>query len=215
MAKKKSTGPEDPDKLVRQHAGTYRTADERFEVRQADQGWFLVDASQTDEFGQALVRGPFATLAAVRDAIPEARSAKVVSLTRRAAAKESTKAGGKPATKPKPPPPPPPSWLDQLPSDERATIRRLIRALEAEGVPDAEKLVRRDQQGLLPAVAGTLIQRRLDALLDDATPKERALVARVIKLLGADGRSIRDPLPGWSLVEVGPEPEPPNRRITL
>lgn len=34
----------DPDKLVRQAAGTYRTADERFEVHgTASSGWFLVD----------------------------------------------------------------------------------------------------------------------------------------------------------------------------
>jgi hypothetical protein len=102
----------DPDKLERQKAGTYRTADERFEVRQADQGWFLVDSQQTDDFGQALVRGPFPTLQAVRDAIPEARSAKVVSLARRSA---SAKPGGAKAkaraAKPKPEPPESkPSW---------------------------------------------------------------------------------------------------------
>lgn len=208
---KKPAAP-DPDKLQRQQAGTYRTADERFDVRQADQGWFLVDAQQTDGFGQPLVRGPFTTLQAVRDAIPEARSAKVVSLARRSAATRPAGTGKAP-TPPKATPKP--TWLDQLPSDERASARRLIGALESQGVKDAEQLVRRDRDGLLPAIAATLLQRRLDALLADANDEERKLVATVVKLLTSDGRSLRDPLPGWSLVELGPEPEPPNRRITL
>ena len=46
----------DPDKLVRQQAGTYRTTDDRFEVREADVGWFLVDSEQTNEFGRASCR---------------------------------------------------------------------------------------------------------------------------------------------------------------
>lgn len=208
---KKSAAP-DPDKLERQQAGTYRTADERFDVRQADQGWFLVDSQQTDGFGQPLVRGPFATLQAVRDAIPEARSAKVVSLARRSAATGPAGARAKAA---KPKPEPKPSWLDQLPSDERASARRLIGALESQGVRDAEQLVRRDRDGLLPAIATTILQRRLDDLLADASDEERKLVAKVVQLIASDGRSVRDPLPGWSLVELGPEPEPANRRITL
>jgi hypothetical protein len=75
MPTRKATPP-DPDKLVRQEAGTYRTPDGRFEARNADQGWFLVDAEQTDDFGQPLVRGPFPTLKAVGAAVPEARRAK-------------------------------------------------------------------------------------------------------------------------------------------
>jgi hypothetical protein len=82
-------------------------------------------------------------------------------------------------------------------------------------VKDAEQLVRRDRDGLLPAVASTLVKGRLDDLLAGASDEERKLVAKVVKLLTSDGRSLRDPLPGWSLVELGPEPEPPNRRITL
>lgn len=206
----------DPDALQRQRAGTYRTADERFEVRQADQGWFLVDAQQTDDFGQALVRGPFATLKAVREAIPEARSAKVVSLPRRAAAKASGKnTVASPPKRAPEPPEPPPSWIDKLPSDERAGVRRVVRALEAEGVANAEKLVRRDHGGLLPVVATTLIRQRLEAVLGDASAAERKLVRRAVKVLTEEGRTARGPLPGWSIVELGPEPEPPNRRIVV
>ena len=216
-----STTPaaKDPDALQRQQAGTYRTADERFEVRQADQGWFLVDSQRTDDLGQALVRGPFPTLKAVREAIPEARSAKVVSLPRRAAAKagakgRATKQANTPKRAPEPPPAPE-SWIDRLPSDERAHVRRVVRALEAEGVTDAEQLVRRDRDGLMPAVATRLIEARLAAVLAEASPKERELVARAVAVITGDGHRLPAPLPGWSVVEIGTEPAPPNRRITL
>jgi hypothetical protein len=71
----------DPNKLVRQEAGSYRTADERFEVRGSGNRWFLVDSTQTDELGQQLIRGPYATLNDVRDALPEARGAALKPLT--------------------------------------------------------------------------------------------------------------------------------------
>lgn len=71
----------DSNKLVRHEAGSYRSADDRFEVRREGDRWFLVDSAQRDELGQQLVRGPFATLAEVRDALPEARRAALKPLT--------------------------------------------------------------------------------------------------------------------------------------
>ena len=71
-----------PDRLVRQSAGTYRTEDDRFEVRSGDTGWFVVDSEQTNEFGQELMHGPFATRKAAREAVPGARSPKVTALRR-------------------------------------------------------------------------------------------------------------------------------------
>ena len=47
-ATSKADATADPNKLVRQRAGTYRTGDDRFEVREADVGWFLVDSEQTN-----------------------------------------------------------------------------------------------------------------------------------------------------------------------
>ncbi len=213
MPKQKPPTQDDPDRLVRQVAGTYRSEDERFEVRQTDQGWYLVDAEQTDDFGQELVRGPFPTLAAVRTAIPPARSSKVVPLPRRAPPPAERGASKKPKVKPRPVAPP--SWIDRLPAAEATAVRRLVRALEAEGIEKAEALVQRDRDGLLPAVVTQLIQRRIGAILDGASPSERELVARVVALLTADGVAPRDALPGWMLVEIGPEPVPPNRRIGL
>jgi hypothetical protein len=65
----------DPNRLVRQEAGSYRSEDDRFEVRREGDRWFLIDSAQTDELGQQLIRGPYATLADVREAISEARRA--------------------------------------------------------------------------------------------------------------------------------------------
>jgi len=218
MAKARATGKtdatSDPDKLVRQKAGTYRTEDERFEVREADVGWFLVDSDQTNEFGQELIQGPFPTLKAVRGALPDARTAKPAGGKPTAKRTKSPKKAKEPE-----PEPPPPSWIDQLQKPERAAVRKLIGSLEREGIKDAEALVRRDREGLLPAVAVRLIERRLEALVDDLPDAERnratALLRRAAEVLSAEGTTLRDPLPGWSVVEIGAVPEPPNRRIDL
>jgi hypothetical protein len=73
MAKKKAEQPPDPDRVVRESAGIYRTEDGRFELRQGGVGWYLVDAQRTNELGQELLHGPFSTLKEARDEIPQAR----------------------------------------------------------------------------------------------------------------------------------------------
>lgn len=215
MPARKTDAPSDPDRLVRQAAGDYRTEDDRFEVRQADVGWFLVDSEQSNEFGQELIHGPYATLKAVRQAIPGARDAKARAkpMPARPAARRRTERA--PAR-----PPPPPTWVDELPSAEGRSVRKLIAALEREGIEDAEALVRRDRDGLLPAVAARLIASRLAALVDQVPAGERdaarQLVGRVAEVLSGEGTTLTEPLPGWVLVEVGPEDEPPkHRRIDL
>ncbi|HXG27126.1 MAG TPA: GNAT family N-acetyltransferase [Candidatus Binatia bacterium] len=65
---------ETAEKLQREHAGTYRTADGRFTVEQSSSGWMLLDAEQVNELGLPLARGPFPTLDEARAAIPEART---------------------------------------------------------------------------------------------------------------------------------------------
>ena len=214
-AKKASVAADaaDPDKLVRQAAGTYRTADDRFEVRgSSSAGWFLVDTAQANDFGQELILGPFATLDAVREAIPPARSSKVAPIRPKATS------GRRRREKPAPPPPPPPTWIDRLPKTEVAAVRRLIAALEKDGVSDAEDLVRRDREGIGPAVATRLIERRLEAIVAELPERgrdgARELLRRAAEAISVDGRAVGE-LPGWSLVEIGPEPEPSNRRITI
>ncbi|NJD28376.1 MAG: GNAT family N-acetyltransferase [Chloroflexi bacterium] len=61
------------ERLKREQAGSYRTADGRFAVEQAGSGWMVLDAEQADELGLPLARGPFATLDDTRAAITAAR----------------------------------------------------------------------------------------------------------------------------------------------
>jgi len=72
---KKAAAPPDPAALQRVSAGRYVTGDERFSVEQGSNGWMVLDAAQTDDFGLPLVRGPFATLDAAKAALADARSA--------------------------------------------------------------------------------------------------------------------------------------------
>jgi hypothetical protein len=210
----KADAASDPNKLARKKAGTYQTADERFEVRQAALGWFLIDSTSTDELGQELVRGPFPTLTAVRQAIPDARrtTLKPLPRLRGTAANAATKPKAKPAPRPE-------SWLDRLPDAEAAAARRMIRALELEGVSEADQLVRDARKAREPRVAQRVLERRLDAIINDLSEDEREparhVMQRVLELLTSTGTTLFDPLPGWALVEIGPEPEPPNRRIAL
>lgn len=60
--------------LKREVAGRYLTRDGRFAVEQSSSGWLLIDNEATDELGQPLVRGQFATREAARDAIEAARA---------------------------------------------------------------------------------------------------------------------------------------------
>jgi GNAT superfamily N-acetyltransferase len=75
------------EKLKRERAGSYRTADGRFTVEQTSSGWLVMDAEQTDELGLALARGPFATIDAARDAITAARTGPAPTSAVRAATK--------------------------------------------------------------------------------------------------------------------------------
>ena len=210
---KRAPAEADPDRLVRQRAGIYRTEDERFEIQQTDNGWFLVDTTQANELGQPLMLGPFATLAAIRAALPDARTAKAAPK-----AKPPSKDRA-PAKAERAPAPPKRSWIDDLPSADATRVRSLIRRLEAEEITKAEELVRSDMKGLLPAVASRLIEQRLEALVDElpANAREggRRLVRRAAQVLSAEGTKMEPPLPRWALVEIGPEGEPPNRRIVI
>ncbi len=209
MPKRAADAPPDPDKLVRQTAGSYRTADDRFEARQAAQGWFLVDSEQSNEFGQELIHGPFGTLKELREAIPGSRKAKTIAMPK-------PPKPPKGAVKEEPKKPKPPTWIEKLSPAEGRAVRKTIAALERDGITDAELLVRRDRDGLLPAVAIRRIERRLAEAGDGASPKERKLIQQVAEILSAEGRAT-DALPGWTLVEVAPGDDPPakHRRIDL
>jgi hypothetical protein len=214
-AKQKKVKPvPGPDDLVRRTAGEYQTGDDRFVVRQSDSNWYVVDTEQTNEFGQELIHGPFPNLKQARGQISAARTVKPL-LRSTVRPKTSRKAAAPPPDEPKPKPQ---TWIDKLPAAEASEVRRLIRALERQGIADADGLVRKDRGGLLPAVATALLQRRLEELID-ALPETdrrgaRALADRIADLLTSTDR-LPDPLPGWALFETGAGREPTKRRIRL
>lgn len=213
---KKDKPPAGPDDLVRAAAGAYRSGDGRFEVQKADQGWFIVDSEQANEFGQQLIHGPFATLGDVTVAIPGSRDIKpLLRSARRTTAKKSTRAAKQTAPNK---PAPPPSWIDRLPRDEATQVRRLIRALERDGVKDTEALVRKDRGGLSAVVAKALLDRALAEVIDALPEKERGAAGRVVKRIGEvleAGTKVPPPLPGWALYELGTGREPTRRRLRI
>jgi hypothetical protein len=207
---------DDPNKLKRQKAGEYVSADGRFSVRSDAGRWYLIDSAVTDDLGQELIRGPYSTKEDAQAAMPEARRADIKALK-----PPALRAAGKPKGKSdaKPKPAPPPSWIDKLPATEARRVRAQIRALEREGISDAETLVKRDRGGLAPAIAQRLIEERLRVLTAELPTKERLAAERLIRraaaIVSGSGGQQPDDLPGWALVETGADPDPPNRRIIL
>jgi hypothetical protein len=71
-----TTSAADKDEsLKRLGGGRWQTRDERFTIEPQSGTWVVVDAEQTDDFGLALVRGPFGSLGAAKEAIATARGA--------------------------------------------------------------------------------------------------------------------------------------------
>lgn len=61
--------------LKRLGGGRWQTRDERFTIEPQSGTWVVVDAEQTDDLGLPLVRGPFGSLGAAKEAIEGARGA--------------------------------------------------------------------------------------------------------------------------------------------
>ena len=75
-----ATRKEQDDSLTRLGGSRWQTRDARFTIEPQSGTWAVVDAEQTDDLGLPLVRGPFGSLGAAREAIGAARvSAPVVS----------------------------------------------------------------------------------------------------------------------------------------
>lgn len=206
--KPKADATTDPDRLIRQPDGGYRSTDDRFVVEQANGSWFVADHETADDFGQPRVAGPFATLRMVKEAIPRTRSGPT---PMRKPIKQSRPAAKSAA------PPKPETWLDRLSAGDRRRAEKLIRALEKEGLPDAEDTARARIEGRPDKdLARRLLRGRLDRLLDEAAASEdaRRLVADVTQILTVT-RRIGPDLPGWALVETDPDGSPTDQRIDL
>jgi hypothetical protein len=204
----------------RAEAGTYRSSDDRFTISsEGPSRWFITDEEELDELGLARTVGPYDTLDDAKTAAEDRRGAapaasplaERIGTGRKAEEGRGAAARSKAAPEPKakPAPPPPKTWLDKLEDDDRETARRarrLISALEREGITDADALVRRDVLGGQPVVATLLLARDiLDAI--GTSSKSDSVIEAVTEVLGSS--KARRGLPGWELVERdGPTDEP-------
>ncbi|MEA2676371.1 MAG: hypothetical protein QOJ81_512 [Chloroflexota bacterium] len=212
MAKKEKP-PATPDDLVRAGAGAYRSGDGRFDVHKSDQRWFLVDNEQANEFGQQLIHGPFETLEDVRAAIPGARDIKPLLRGPRKPAKTPGARPGSPKKAAPRKPPTPLSWIDRLPAQEAAEVRRLVGALDAAGVTNAASVVKRDRDSEDFAIAAEeLIARMLAGVKGDDV---RKAVRRAAEILTDEGGATARPLPRWELVETPRDADQAPRRVRV
>lgn len=207
---KKAAPPKPVPPWKRAEAGKYRSSDERFTISsEGPSRWFITDEEELDELGLARTVGPYDTLddakaaADARRGEGPAESPLAERKTVKAPEEKEAAARSKPAPEPKPKaaPPPPQTWLDKLEDDDREAARRarrLISALEGEGIADADALVRRDVLGGQPVVAARLLARDiLDAVGKSSRPE--SVIEAVTKVLGSS--KARRGLPGWELLE--------------
>jgi hypothetical protein len=211
----------DDGSLKRLGGGRWETRDARFSIEPQSGTWVVVDAEQTDELGLPLVRGPFGSLNAAKEAIADVRQAGP------AVSPQASRLAESPARPPRPAPAPPeaprqaqaqanakparvrapekprePRWFQGLEPAEKRRARELIGRLTRSGIPDPEGVARRDIVGHIPAVAALAVSRAINALGPEATPAE---VARRLAL-GRDAvLDVR-----WRLVDgegrpIGPE----------
>ncbi|HYO44554.1 MAG TPA: hypothetical protein VES19_15250 [Candidatus Limnocylindrales bacterium] len=242
-AAKRTPRPAPAKPWRRAEAGRYRSADERFTLASGGGGWFVTDDATLDELGLARTTGPFSTLDAAKaaaDATREAPTRASPLATRIAEAASRPKAESPAAARPGkraepgPPPtpepalgaeprpepaPPPRTWLDDLEDADRdaaVRARRLIAALEHEGVTDAEAVVRRDILGGTPAIATRLLARAIRAAIDSLQDPSAADLTNVAEAVVAAVASSpkRAGLPGWDLTERdGPTGERRSLRV--
>jgi hypothetical protein len=185
-----TTDKDDPGEgLKRLGGGRWQTRDERFTIEPQSGTWAIVDAEQTDDLGLPLVRGPYKSLTAAKEAIAGAResAAPTSSIKARPSSSQekpaptTTSKAPKPAKSEEPEEPKEPRWMRDLEAADRRRATRLIELLTKAGVSDPEGMVRRDLVGDVPAVAGFAVEQALRGLGGGAS------AAEVADLL-ADGR---------------------------
>jgi hypothetical protein len=180
----------DPEPLRRAGGGRWQTRDERFSIEPQSGTWMVVDAAQTDELGLPLVRGPFGSLGAAKEAIALAReqppppsplAERIDAIPKRRSGKVSTKGSDRPAARRRPAAakePPGPAWLAALEPSDRRRARDLIDRLERAGVRAGAAIARAEIVEGEPALARLAIERRIEAAV--GAGKDPALVARAI-----------------------------------
>jgi hypothetical protein len=217
-----------PDPLRRLGGGRWETKDGRFTIEPQSGTWVAVDSTQTNEFGLPLVRGPFPSLGAAREAIETARTEgparspledrieearreaprQPASSTSTVKAKKGSKAEPAPSREgslppspkpqPAPEPPPEPAWLRNLTPADRRRAKGLIARLAELGIEHGEDIVRADVAGDQPALARLALERRLGDVAKAASDPQTAVRAAIEAIL--DGKD-DDTGARWRLVD--------------
>ncbi|MFL5722001.1 MAG: hypothetical protein ACJ78H_01300 [Chloroflexota bacterium] len=202
--------------LKRLGGGRWETRDGRFQIEPESGTWVIVDTTQTNEFGLPLVRGPFPSLGAAKQAIETAREDGPVesplaerisqpkpptqSKARTSKGKATTKARRETEPEPEPAPPPEPKWIRDLRPVDRRKATALIEKLDGLDLEKAKaEAVARTEIGQgLPGLARLAIERRIRAATARMKDAESAAKATVDILTAGE-----DPDLGvsWRLVD--------------
>jgi hypothetical protein len=199
-----------PDSLKRLGGGRWETRDGRFAIEPQSGTWVIVDNTQTDELGLPLVRGPFGSLTAAREAIEGFRTSGPAESPLAERLKAAKAAGGRSgragrtkgapsadegapdrgkrsgavAPEAPPEPPPEPKWLRDLDPPDRRRARELIERLEKRDVEASEEIARSEIARNQPAVAKLAIERGLREAVAQARSPEGGARAAIRVLLG-------------------------------
>jgi len=202
------------ESLKRLGGGRWETKDGRFAIEPESGTWVIVDQEQTDEMGLPLVRGPFASLTAAKEAIDTVRTSapaeSPLAERMKQAPKPAKPTKAEAAAAAKPPPPPEPRWLRSLGGTNQKKARALIERLEAAKIADPEEIARAEIADGEPAVARLALERRIERAVAAKTPRRavRELVDVLVegrdealgatwRLVDGEGREIgRLDLPG-------------------
>ena len=89
-----ATGAAEEESLKRLGGGRWQTRDERFTIEPQSGTWAVVDATETDDLGLPLVRGPFRSLTDAKAAIATARSSAAPTSPLAGRVDQRTRSGG-------------------------------------------------------------------------------------------------------------------------
>lgn len=198
-----------PDALRRLGGGRWETKDGRFQIEPQSGTWVIVDTTQANEFGLPLVRGPFPSLGAAKDAIESARTegpvqsplAERIEQARSLAPREPSKPSAAKASKPAQPTPkadaptepelpPDPAWLRSLQAGERRRAKELIARLEVLGIADAAEVARAEVADGEPALARLALERRLAHIVGSDGAARAAVRAAIDVMLDGEDDDI-------------------------
>src|SRR5262245_5572262 len=209
-----------PEALKRIGGGRWETRDGRFQIEPQSGTWVIVDTTQTNEFGLPLVRGPFPSLGAAKEAIESARDEGQVTsplaerieragqATDDGDSKAGTKASKRGATAAaevpgddepsEPQAPPEPAWVRDLKPIGRQKAMALIERLEGLGVDDAEAIARAEIADGEPALTRLALERRIREATKSRRDPRSAVAAAVEAILAGEDPELEV---AWTLVD--------------